>query len=119
MATNKKTKHKGGLTNQQRAYAQFYKQVNDRHYYYHGENSGFTRATVCVLYVLHDKFGWGTVRLVRVLDFIVDFCKSYVAGGYVSVEDMAQVLADECDIKIDIQTGLIDVEKLVERGIVQ
>ncbi len=43
-----------------------------------GENIGYTNATVIMLYLLHDKFGFGKKRLTLLLHLITEFCEAYL-----------------------------------------
>ena len=85
-----------------------------------GENIGYTNATVIMLWLLHTEYGFGKKRLAKFLRQITDFCGEYVLpsqekqpeGEYqgITLEDMAEALKDECDIHIDWERGLIDID---------
>jgi len=47
--------------------------------------------------VLHDKWGFGKVRLTRFLDQLYDLLES-IEQGYLTVEDCKKVLLEECKI---------------------
>ena len=96
----------------------------DRHnVFMQGENIGYTNATVIMLWLLHTEYGFGKKRLAKFLRQITDFCGEYVLpsqekqpeGEYqgITLEDMAEALKDECDIHIDWQRGLIDIENIL------
>lgn len=88
-----------------------------------GENIGYTNATVIMLWLLHTEYGFGKKRLAKFLHQITDFCGEYVLpsqekqpeGEYqgITLEDMAEALKDECDIHIDWQRGLIDIDNIL------
>lgn len=82
-----------------------------------GENIGYTEATVIMLWLLRTEYGFGKKRLAGFLHRIEDFCKSFLVpeGGDgtfagITVEDMCQALKDECDITIDLKSGLINID---------
>ncbi len=96
----------------------------DRHnVFMQGENIGYTNATVIMLWLLHTEYGFGKKRLAKFLHQITDFCGEYVLpsqekqpeGEYqgITLEDMAEALKDECDIYIDWQRGLIDIDNIL------
>ena len=94
--------------------------------YDHGLNMGYTNATIIMLWLLRREYGFGKARLTKFLHQITTFCEEYVLpaqskqpeGTYqgITLEDMAEVLKDECDIHIDWEHGLIDIDgiKVVE-----
>lgn len=55
--------------------------------------------SAAVAIVLHDKFGFGEVRLKRVLAEIEDTFDS-IEKGYVKIEDIKKVILDECKVNI-------------------
>ena len=71
-----------------------------------------------MLWLLHTEHGYGKKRLATLLHQIIEFCEQYVAPGRqpdgafsgLTLEDLAQALLDECQIKIDAKRGLIDIE---------
>lgn len=85
-----------------------------------GENIGYTNATIIMLWLLRREYGFGKVRLTKFLHQITTFCESYVLpaqskqpeGKYkgITLEDMAEALKEECDIHIDWERGLIDID---------
>lgn len=95
-----------------------------------GENIGYTNATIIMLWLLRREYGFGKGRLTKFLHQITTFCEEYVLpaqskqpeGTYqgITLEDMAEVLKDECDIHIDWKHGLIDIDGIqvveVEEG---
>ena len=94
--------------------------------YDHGLNMGYTNATIIMLWLLRREYGFGKARLTKFLHQITTFCEEYVLPGQskqpegkyqgITLEDMAEVLKDECDIHIDWEHGLIDIDgiKVVE-----
>jgi hypothetical protein len=54
--------------------------------------------TVIVLYVLHDKFGFGRKRLERFSDEVMELTDS-IAKGYLDLDDMVDVLVHEAKLK--------------------
>lgn len=95
-----------------------------------GENIGYTNATIIMLWLLRIEYGFGKGRLTKFLHQITALCEEYVLpsqskqpeGTYqgITLEDMAEVLKDECDIHIDWKRGLIDIDGIqvveVEEG---
>lgn len=55
--------------------------------------------SAAVAIVLHDKFGFGEVRLKRALAEIEDTFDS-IEKGYVRVDDIKKVILDECKVNI-------------------
>ena len=51
--------------------------------------------------VLHDKFGYGKVRLQRFIEKYVKQLEAYGAGYVDSVRDFETILKEECGIEID------------------
>lgn len=88
-----------------------------------GENIGYTNATIIMLWLLRREYGFGKVRLTKFLHQITTFCEAYVLpsqekqpeGKYkgITLEDMAEALKEECDIHIDWQRGLIEIENIL------
>lgn len=88
-----------------------------------GENIGYTNATIIILWLLRREYGFGKVRLTKFLHQITTFCGEYVLpaqskqpeGEYqgITLEDMAEALKEECDIHIDWQRGLIDIDNIL------
>ena len=64
---------------------------------------GISYATNAILAVmciqLHDKWGWGQVRLTRLLDQVQETFDA-IDEKYVSVEDLKKILSDEIGIEI-------------------
>lgn len=56
-------------------------------------------ATLLYLTVLHDKHGFGTKRLERVLDQVNDLLDSF-NKGYISIDDLNNTLYEETGIKV-------------------
>ncbi len=56
-------------------------------------------AAILFLTVLHDKFGFGKKRCDEVMEHVHDLLDSY-NKGYVSVQDLNEVLHEEVGIKI-------------------
>lgn len=73
------------------------------------ESAAFTNATVVMFWLLHDKYGFGKKRLGQFAEEIYNFCNGYVAEGYLSVEDMAQTLDEECGIHFELTSGAFEV----------
>lgn len=53
--------------------------------------------SVATIMILHDKWGFGKVRLTRFLDQLYDLLES-IEQGYLTVEDCKKVLLEECKI---------------------
>lgn len=53
---------------------------------------------VATAMVLHDKFGFGEVRLKRAIDYITDQFDA-ITEDYVSLDEMKKVLLEECKIR--------------------
>lgn len=51
------------------------------------------------VYVLHDKCGWGKVRCERLADQMLELYDAY-QSGYVTIEDLLQVLEDEAGVTL-------------------
>ena len=49
---------------------------------------------IAILMMLHDKFGFGTVRLKRAFDYMVEAWDG-IEKNYVSIEDMEKTLKEE------------------------
>lgn len=98
-------------------------QANHAYIYKKGENIGYTEATIIMLWLLHTEYGFGKVRLARFLRQIMSFCEAYIVptpdnreeGEFtgLGLEDMASALKEECDISIDWQRGLIDIDNIL------
>lgn len=50
--------------------------------------------------VLHDKWGWGHVRIRRLLEQVDDMFES-IDKEYVTIEDLKQTILDETGIKLE------------------
>ena len=84
-----------------------YRMGNSR-YYDEGCWVGALNAAVIMLYVLHNDFGYGSARLKRVYNRIADLTNTYMKEGEterIMVKELAEVLEDECGIKLDISTA--------------
>lgn len=77
---------------------------------------GLMTATVVVLWMMHREYGFGKVRLYRIIRQIVKYNTEYIAPAYdekreegsfegLSLEQMCEALAEECDIYIDVKKG--------------
>lgn len=55
--------------------------------------------SVAVATVLHDKFGFGEVRLKRAMAHIEDTFDS-INKGYAKIDDLKKVILDECKVNI-------------------
>ena len=53
------------------------------------------------VYVLHDKHGWGKVRCERFANQMLELYDAY-QSGYVTIEDVLQVLEDEAGMTISM-----------------
>lgn len=75
-----------------------------REAYQAGQDDGVHQAVVLVLFMLHDKYGFGKKRLTDMYHQLLELSDS-VIHGYVSFDDIEQVLADECKIKVNKSGG--------------
>lgn len=62
-------------------------------------SSAYKANMILGLTVLHDKFGFGQKRLERYIDEVVKLLESY-NKGYISVQDLEEVLLEEVKLKI-------------------
>lgn len=74
-----------------------------------GIEDGYMYAFITCLYYLHEQYGWGAVRLNRILTgadkFIVDhiLTNQTRGAGYqgIEIDDMINVLHEECGFCVD------------------
>lgn len=67
--------------------------------YDQGVNAGCAKTLILMNYILRNKFGFGRKRFRRIYDE-AKFLGVCVDEGRLSLEDMHQVLIDECDMDI-------------------
>lgn len=56
-------------------------------------------AIILLLSVLHDKWGFGSKRLAKVLSQTDELADS-ISNGYVKLEDLRSMIEDECGIRV-------------------
>lgn len=56
--------------------------------------------SVVTAMVLHDKWGFGNVRLKRYLEQVQELFDA-IEKGYVSLDDCEKILLEECDVEIE------------------
>lgn len=61
--------------------------------------TAFTLMLAIPLIVLRDKYGYGQKRMDKFIDYVLDTFDSF-DKGYVSLEDIEQVLYDEVGLKV-------------------
>ena len=67
--------------------------------YDQGVNAGCAKTLILINYILHNRFGFGKKRFHRIYDE-AKFLGVCVDEGRLSLEDMHQVLIDECEMDI-------------------
>ena len=67
--------------------------------YDQGVNAGCAKTLILINYILHNRFGFGKKRFRRIYDE-AKYLGECVDEGRLSLEDMHQVLIDECDMDI-------------------
>ena len=90
--------------------------------YTKGRSDGYMIAVIVMFWILHREHGFGKVRLTKVMKQVNDFCTQFIAVGPdgtnpskegfqgLSLQDIVDTLADECQIYIDLKTGELDVD---------
>lgn len=114
MAKNKAPKHQmmRKPSKQQQAYQNMMLDKRAQEIFLAGYQRGINTVIIQVLWSLHNqKDAWGKKRLARLLEDIGEFTHTFMdkGNGMVSVEDITAQLEEECGIKIDRDTGLIDM----------
>ena len=80
-----------------------------------GENIGYSNAVAYMMWLLHTEYGFGKMRLTKLLAMHQQFCEDFITGAEklghtkITVDDFCEGLKDECGIIIDPKTGLFDV----------
>lgn len=67
--------------------------------YDQGVNAGCAKTLILINYILHNRFGFGKKRFHRIYDE-AKYLGECVDEGRLSLDDMHQVLIDECDMDI-------------------
>lgn len=75
------------------------KELKQNREYQRGLEDGVDGFTVMLIYVLADKYGFGNRKLSQVLASVQNIADS-INKGYVSLQDLKDVLKEECDIEI-------------------
>jgi len=98
--------------------------------YTKGMNNGYGVAVLVMLWLLHEKHGFGKKRLAVFMRAINDFCLENIAPGPdgtakpkegefsgISLKDIADTLAEECGVFIDTETWMMEVKGVEVRRI--
>ena len=67
--------------------------------YYSGVKYATSGLCAAFVMIMHDKFGFGTSRLMKVLNEVSDKFDS-VQRGYMSIDDLRQTIKEEFNIEI-------------------
>lgn len=90
--------------------------------YNKGRRDGYTIAVIIISWVLHKEYGFGKMRLAKLLRQVNDFCNDYIAIGSdgvrkaidgfqgLSLQDIVDALADECDLFVNLQEGTLEIK---------
>lgn len=62
-------------------------------------NEVFKVMLTIAMYTLHDKYGFGNKRLERFMDHVNETL-DYINDDYITMNDIQEVLKDECQIEV-------------------
>ena len=87
-----------------------------------GRSEWYMIAVIIMFWVLHREYGFGKKRLAVMVHEVNAFCRDYIAVGEdgtrrcdregfkgLSLQDMVDALKEECDVQIDLKTGILTV----------
>lgn len=61
--------------------------------------------TTSFLWILHDKHGWGKVRLERITEQVNDFFGDYLDRNQLTIVDIANQLEEETGYRVEWREG--------------